>query len=172
MNHVITKVISGGQTGADQGGIYGAAKAGIETGGWMPFGFMTENGPNPEFAAKYGLKECEDQGSDSKNYSIRTGRNVFDSDGTIRIAADFSTRGEVCTKNAIGRHGKSFLDIKFDRIEPHSVKYILEHFKDWVDSNNIRTLNVAGNCESNAPGIAKYTESLIYELIKAVNHAT
>ena len=51
------KVISGGQTGADQAGLIAAEKAGITTGGWMPKGFRTLDGPNPGLAARFGLRE-------------------------------------------------------------------------------------------------------------------
>jgi hypothetical protein len=34
----LTRLISGGQTGADQGGLRAARAAGIETGGWAPLG--------------------------------------------------------------------------------------------------------------------------------------
>jgi RNA polymerase sigma factor (sigma-70 family) len=38
---MVRKVISGGQTGADQAGLFAAEAFGIETGGWMPKGFLT-----------------------------------------------------------------------------------------------------------------------------------
>ena len=41
------KVCSGGQTGADLGGLIAAKQAGLETFGWMPPGFLTEFGPKP-----------------------------------------------------------------------------------------------------------------------------
>jgi Circularly permutated YpsA SLOG family len=43
---MITLVISGGQTGADQAGWRAAQACDIPTGGWMPLHFMTENGPD------------------------------------------------------------------------------------------------------------------------------
>lgn len=42
------RIISGGQTGADQGALVAAKQLGIETGGWTPRGFLTEAGPCPE----------------------------------------------------------------------------------------------------------------------------
>ena len=47
-------IISGGQTGADQGGLLAARKSGIQTGGWCPLGWRTELGPAPWLAV---LKE-------------------------------------------------------------------------------------------------------------------
>ena len=48
---MLERVISGGQTGADQAGWRAARAFGIPTGGAMPKGFLTEDGPCPEFAA-------------------------------------------------------------------------------------------------------------------------
>ncbi len=42
--------ISGGQSGADFGGLLAAKRCGIPTGGKIPKGFLTENGPKPELA--------------------------------------------------------------------------------------------------------------------------
>jgi hypothetical protein len=36
------KIISGGQTGADQGGLEGARLLGIQTGGTAPYNWMTD----------------------------------------------------------------------------------------------------------------------------------
>ena len=40
----ILRIISGGQTGADQGGLRAGAALGLDTGGWIPFGFRTDTG--------------------------------------------------------------------------------------------------------------------------------
>ena len=48
------KIISGGQSGADQAGWRAARRLGLPTGGWMPRGFLTEDGPRPEFAREHG----------------------------------------------------------------------------------------------------------------------
>ena len=47
---MIERVISGGQTGADQAGLAVAKRLGIPTGGCMPKGWLTEAGPRPDFA--------------------------------------------------------------------------------------------------------------------------
>lgn len=51
---MLTKIISGGQTGADQAGIDVAIKLNIPHGGWIPKGRLTEDGPLPE---NYQLQE-------------------------------------------------------------------------------------------------------------------
>src|SRR6266487_1955317 len=72
---MIEKIISGGQTGADQGGLDAAIAKNIPHGGWCPFGRKSESGIIPLI---YNLQETH-----SINYTIRTKRNVQDSDGTI-----------------------------------------------------------------------------------------
>lgn len=54
---MLTKIISGGQTGADEGGLEGARLLGIPTGGTAPKGYRTENGPNLTLRDTYGLVE-------------------------------------------------------------------------------------------------------------------
>ena len=95
------KIISGGQTGADFGGLAAAAKFGMETGGWMPPGFITEAGPKPHWAEHFGLKEIKDSGNMVANYVARTYANARDSDATIRFATNFNSKGEQCTLRAI-----------------------------------------------------------------------
>ncbi|MBQ2629456.1 MAG: hypothetical protein IJG13_07255, partial [Kiritimatiellae bacterium] len=75
------KIVSGGQTGVDQGALEAAVDLGIEWGGWVPKGWRAENGTVPErFRAK--MREHE-----SANYIVRTKKNVADSHAT-RILTD------------------------------------------------------------------------------------
>jgi hypothetical protein len=39
---MLEKILSGGQTGADQAAWRAARSFGLPTGGWMPLGFLTE----------------------------------------------------------------------------------------------------------------------------------
>jgi Circularly permutated YpsA SLOG family len=54
---VPAKVISAGRAGPDQAGWRAAHASSIPTGRWMPLVFLTEVGPRPEFAARYGAVE-------------------------------------------------------------------------------------------------------------------
>jgi hypothetical protein len=74
----LTKIISGGQTGADQGGLLAGEDLGLATGGWAPLGWRTDEGPRPDLGTRFGLREDH-----SRYYSQRTRRNVRDSDGTL-----------------------------------------------------------------------------------------
>ena len=137
----LKKVISGGQTGADEAGLYTAKKFGFQTGGFIPKGYKTLAGPRPEFGVKYGLSEHT-----SDSYSARTIQNVKDSDATVRLAANFDSRGELCTLNAIKTYNKPYLDI--DLTDPPTVEF----FADWLEKSKISVLNVAGNSEQTFSG--------------------
>lgn len=85
---MIERVISRGQTGADQTGLLATALYVIKTGDWMPKGFLTKTGPRPDLAELYGVREH----ATSDKYSDRIEPNVRQSDGTIRFAAHFGSR--------------------------------------------------------------------------------
>jgi hypothetical protein len=74
---MVTKIISGGQTGADQASLDVAIKLNIPHGGWIPKGRLTENGPLPE---KYQMQEMP-----SDSYQKPTEQNVIDSDGFLMV---------------------------------------------------------------------------------------
>jgi Circularly permutated YpsA SLOG family len=75
---MVTVVISGGQTGADQAGWRAAQPCDIPIGRWMPFGFLTEVGPQRWFSNLYGTREMP-----TTSYPARTLKNVEDSAGTL-----------------------------------------------------------------------------------------
>jgi Circularly permutated YpsA SLOG family len=58
-SEMVERVISGGQTGADQAGLAAAKLLGIPTGGCMRRGWLTEDGSRSDLAAAYGLPEAE-----------------------------------------------------------------------------------------------------------------
>ena len=123
-----TKIISGGQTGVDQIGLKIGQGLGIETGGTVPKGFKTEDGSDLALS-KFGVTE-----SPSANYTVRTENNVVDSDGTVYFAIDTKSAGLRATKRFAKKHKKPFL------LNPTAVE-----LNKWLQDNNIKTLNVAGN---------------------------
>ena len=146
------RVISGGQTGADQGGLIAAFKAGVETGGTAPLHYQTQDGFCPVLQV-FGL-------SNAGNYASRTRRNVLDSDGTVIIAANTNSPGTVLTKTACKDASKPYLVIDISQIieglvqGPQTRIPITESLlqagqtlKDFVVSKRIGILNVAGNRE-------------------------
>ena len=145
----LRKIISGGQTGADEAGLVVGKRFGLKTGGVMPKGWKTLSGPRPDFARLYGLTE-----HDSEDYVPRTYQNAKDGDGTVRLAGNFDSRGEVCTLKAVKQFGKVHFDV--DLSDPPPVV----EFIDWLVLNGIETLNVAGNAEQTFSG--SYMKSVIY----------
>ena len=156
----LKKLVSGAQTGADEGGLEAAVKFGIETGGWIPKGFRTEIGPRPELA-KYNLVETT-----SSNFGPRTYANAHDSDGTIRFAFDFDSAGEKCTLKAINKFNKPYIDVDIE--DPISVKEVV----NWIKENNIKVLNVAGNRESTYPGLKKIVVDYLSEVFELLEESS
>jgi hypothetical protein len=164
---ILEKVISGGQTGADQAGLRAAKAFGIPTGGWMPLGFTTLAGPRPEFYDLYGMREFNCAG-----YAPRTWANVRDSDGTLRFACNFSSSGEMCTLKAINYHRKPYQNIRVPMTKHGLVDLSTEaldalegQIRDiatWMQG--IHVLNVAGNSDRTCCGIGAFVESYLTRL--------
>jgi hypothetical protein len=146
-------VISGGQTGADIGGVAAGKSFQIATGGWMPLDWNTEEGPHPEYAPLYGMRMA------IGGYAHRTKLNIKDSDGTLIIAMDWSSRGTMQTISVCETSGKPHFPVIM-RSPAHMVFDPAQSPRDcaeWLKLHNIKTLNVAGNRESKAPGIGQWT---------------
>jgi len=135
-------IISGGQTGVDLAGLIAAKASGLKTGGWMPKGFRRLDGKFPNMEKEFGVKEHE-----SWSYAPRTACNVRDGDATLRIARNFYSPGEICTKKAIDFYKRPYLDIPIDNLMP------IEIVAEWIVKKDIRVLNVAGNSEQTSSGI-------------------
>ena len=149
---MIKKIISGGQTGADRGGLLAGEALGIETGGTAPPSYQTEAGPDLSLR-QFNLIEGE---YDPRIYPKRTRMNVRNSDGTLLMG----------NPNSPG----SRLTLRFCRESRPSKPYIINptpsQLKDWIDTHNIEILNVAGNRESKHPGITKETFQLLYSTLE------
>lgn len=152
---MIEKIISGGQTGADQGGLEAAVGLGLETGGKVPQGFRTELGPKPELASLYGLVELA-----SDEYPPRTRYNVIDSDGTV-IFGRVSEPGSRMTKEMCKQNDKPWLVV-----EDFSETY-MRLFGEFLAMYSIKTLNVAGNRESKFPGLQRKVRDFLIEALDA-----
>lgn len=148
------KVISGGQTGVDRGALRAAKAAGLATGGWMPRGWLTEEGPHPEYSELYGLQEQE-----SADYPARTRRNIEKADATLILAGKMHSPGTRLTVQICERLGKPFA--VFD---PATV--MVQDVLQWLP--NVAVLNVAGNRESKSPGIERWTERFLEELFASL----
>ena len=144
---MITKIVSGGQTGADQAGLRAARGAGIPTGGWAPLGWDTESGPAP-WLAEWGLVECQEPG-----YPAHQSELMQDSDATVWFGS-IQSPGYIATSTAAYSQGRPFLIIRGDFTRPSDMA-------DWLTVERIAVLNVAGNRESGNPGIGERVERFL-----------
>jgi hypothetical protein len=152
---VITKIISGGQTGADQAALDVAIELGIPHGGWVPRGRMTETGRLPE---KYHMQEIT-----SISYPERTELNVVDSDGTLIISHGKLSGGSAFTLEIAGKHRKSCLHIDLDELDESKAAELVSN---WIDAKQIKILNVAGPRASKDPRICDATRKLLTLVIQ------
>lgn len=136
----LNKIVSGGQTGADRAGLDAAIKAGFTVGGYCPKGRLAEDGTVPEH---YPLVEMTKGG-----YSVRTERNVIESDGTLIFNIGKLTGGTRLTVECARMHNKPHMVIQLDTEMPD-----LSTLAEWLDKNEIRVLNIAGPRESKTPGV-------------------
>jgi hypothetical protein len=151
---MLNKIISGGQTGADRAGLDAAKILGIPTGGFCPRGYLTEDGKEL-MLKKYGLKETR-----TNKYEIRTVKNVLSSDGTLIFCrTDY-------LKRIIGDGTQLTCRTALEKQKPVIINPGKRKFLKWLKEYDIKILNVAGNRESQYPGIYKKTKLF---LIKALS---
>jgi hypothetical protein len=135
----ISKLVSGGQTGADRAGLGWAISHDIPHGGWCPKFRKAEDGRIPP---QYLLSETP-----SANYLQRTEWNVRDSDGTLIFTLDAKlTGGSLKTAMFAEKHRKPCL-----------------HVLRFVTDNGIQVLNIAGTRGSKEPYVGKFVEKVLEE---------
>lgn len=151
------KVISGGQTGCDTAALRAAKTAGLETGGWAPEGFLTEDGPAP-WLAEFGLTELP-----TASYPARTKQNIEGSDGTLVLFSSLlgfpKTPGTRLTIQAVTAAGKPLYAVNLAGAGALPAR--VEEVCAWVRRERVRVLNVAGPRESKSPGIGGRAEAFL-----------
>jgi hypothetical protein len=152
LTHPISKIVSGGQTGVDRAALDVAIFLGIDHGGWCPMGRRSESGRIPEM---YRLRETDD-----RDYSVRTERNVVDSDGTLILCRGKLRGGTELTYKLALKHQRPCLCVDLGKYR-ESDSSLSQSVLDWIKDQNISTLNVAGPRGSSSPGIAKLAESFL-----------
>ena len=150
MAAALARIISGGQTGADQGGLLAGRELGIPTGGTAPKDWRTETGPEEALLRSFGLVECAEPG-----YDARTRQNVVDADGTL-LLGNYATGGSALTMQVVRELGKPVFHVPFP-VQGATADSLIAEFREWLDLHRIRILNVAGNRESQNPGLQEHT---------------
>lgn len=145
----LERIISGGQTGADQAGLFAAEELGIATGGMATKGYRVEGGADPSLLRdRFGLTEHSE-----KDYRYRTVKNMEESDGTVIFYSGEGDRGTGMTE-ALAKgeeiNGPKGTKMQIPGGRPHIVimgnsAENRQRLIDFIRDNHIRTLNVAGN---------------------------
>ena len=151
---MLKKIISGGQTGADQAGLDAAIKHNIPHGGAIPKGRLTEDGVLPE---KYLLEEMA-----TDSYPKRTEKNVVDSDGTVIITHGKLTGGSLLTQKKAIEQNKPVLHL--DMLD-HNIEGATALLQQFIKENSIQVLNVAGSRASKDKQIYDATFSVTERIL-------
>jgi hypothetical protein len=152
---IFEKIISCGQTGADQGALDAALELNHPCGGWCPKGRKSEAGRIP---SKYPVIEHA-----SPDYSIRTEANVVDSDGTLIFTYGEPTGGTKLTVELAREDGKPLYIFDF---EDEALNQDPEVIWEWGLDNNVYVLNVAGPRESKNPGTQVLVKAVMLMLLE------
>lgn len=162
---MLEKIVSGGQTGVDRAGLDSAIYLEIPYGGWCPKGRIDELGTIP---SKYNqLIEILCQvSSEKENYDTRTKLNIRDSDGTLILVPSMPLPsnikdGTILTITEVSHQNKPYLVVNLSSLKEDNISKCME----WIRSNNIHTLNIAGPRESTCPGIYIESYSLLNSLL-------
>ena len=154
----ISKVISGGQTGVDRAALDVAIGLGIPCGGWCPQDRKAEDGTIDN---RYPL--CE---TPSQTYAQRTEWNVRDADATLILYHRPLSGGTLLTKElALGMRKPCFLAELAD-------DEVVSSIVDWINSEQIRVLNVAGPRESGHPGIYEKASAILKQVFTSLSQET
>jgi len=160
---LISKIVSGGQTGVDRGALEAAYELGFPYGGLIPKGRLAEDGIVPE---KFDQMEVAFR----KDYLFRTEWNVTHSDATLIIS-------NYCTEPGKDRETLTGGTLRTERFcishsMPHLVLFTqnVQRVVEWLRGLNKENivLNVAGPRESKATGIQEKTRTFITRLIEEV----
>jgi len=157
MLNKLTKIISGGQTGADRAALDAGIEAGFPVGGSCPRGRMAEDGP---IDLRYPLNEIDG------GYGDRTKKNVEDSDGTVVFYDQDLHGGTVKTVNFCMELKRPYLLIDIDLL---GIDEAAKKVAFFISDTRIRTLNVAGPRQSHCPSIYQYVYHTVQRVIKKTN---
>ena len=137
---LLSKIVSGGQTGADRAALDWAITRGVAHGGWCPKGRKAEDGV---IDPRYSLTETP-----SEVYSQRTEWNVRDSDGTAVFSVRRELRGgSLLAVELAGRYNKPVIHLcAQDEGTNHA-----QELRAFIEEFGISVLNIAGPRESDEP---------------------
>lgn len=163
---MLKKIISGGQTSADQAALDAAIKLGILHGGWIPKCRTTETGTLPE---NYNLREMP-----TDDYSECIEQNVKDSKGTLIIFYGKLTGDLYRAERETLKHKHQLLGVDLNQtIAFHAASLI----NDWIQLRHIDILYVIGPSTTVNLHAGKHTKlmlerAFILDLMNVPSHRT
>ncbi|MDY5272271.1 GNAT family N-acetyltransferase [Tractidigestivibacter sp.] len=158
---LVSFVRSGGQTGADRGGLDAAREMGVPICGWCPPGGLAEDLPKPPglLALYPELRE-----GPSAGYVERTAWNVRDSHATLIVSpGGLEPRsGTEMTAIFAERMGRPVLVLEGGSVDENAAEALA-----WLRSLRTggMTLNVAGPRESKMPGVHGLTHDIVAAIL-------
>jgi hypothetical protein len=155
---MLERIISGGQTGADQAGWRAARVFGVPTGGCMAQGFVTEDRPYQELTETYVAAEMT---TDSALDRIE--QNVEHSDATLWFGVTTTSAARVTVEACLEFYKPCMPLDPAASFEP-------SHIARWILENQIRTLYVTGNSEKDEPGIQDRVELFLGQVLEQLGH--
>jgi hypothetical protein len=140
---LITRIISGGQTGVDRAALDAARTSRIESGGYVPNGRSAEDGR---------VANCYENlvETSSSDPAVRTLLNVVRSDATLIISRGPLRGGSLLTRVAAEAERRPWLHVDLLTMTRRSAARSIRH---WLAGIDCETLNVAGPRESEDPEI-------------------
>jgi Circularly permutated YpsA SLOG family len=156
---VVSKIMSGGQTGAERGAIIWARRHEFNYGGWVPMGRKCEGGEVPAIFSR--LKETT-----SSDYSVRAKQNIWESDGTLILTfSDKLSGGTLLTTRYCFRMEKQCFVFTLGRGLSFVRDDTMGRLQEWLSANQIEVLNITGPRESQALGLTQKTIEFLTLLV-------
>ena len=157
------KIVSGGQTGVDRGGLQAAMDLGLDWGGWAPKGWRAEDGTIPP------LYRANMQEHASANYLGRTRRNVVDSHATLIVTNAYPlSGGTLKTRFFCEEALRSHFVVSLDETDAVGKvqRWLAQFFS--IEHPVPFILNVAGPRESKASGIEGSTHKFLVDVLQGM----
>jgi hypothetical protein len=152
---MLTRIITGGQSGIEIAALDVARKLGIDHGGWLP---KSTSKMNSDLISVYGLRETDSFGPQAPLV-----KNIEKSDGVLLI-----TRGEKIerlkqTVRIALKYQRQFLGVDLTQYPPFEAASLIN---SWLEIQNVKTVFITGPYESEIPGIYrdahKILETVVY----------
>lgn len=149
-------VVTGGQTGVDRAAFDVAEDLRLPARGWVPAERDAEDG---RILEQYPVQETA-----TKDPALRTELNAYDSDGTLVISFGIPKDGTGLTEEVARLHNKPLFYIDMERALDEAD---IQNFRAWIETYNIRILNIAGPRESHKEGfVYKTSKQILYRLLE------